>query len=63
MKISVIGAAGYVGSNVAIVLALQGLADELVLVDPYKQNIVIQLAWTRYGVSTCVEISAGDYGF
>jgi malate dehydrogenase len=44
MKISVIGAAGYVGSNVAAMLALNGLADEIVLVDPLKSNIVAHLA-------------------
>jgi len=44
VKISVIGAAGYVGSNVALTLATHGLADEIVLIDPYKPNIVTQLA-------------------
>jgi malate dehydrogenase len=44
MKISIIGAAGYVGSNVALTLALQGLADEIVLIDPPKNNVVTQLA-------------------
>jgi malate/lactate dehydrogenase len=44
MKISIIGAAGYVGSNVALILALQGLANEIVLIDPPKPNVVTQLA-------------------
>jgi malate dehydrogenase len=63
MKISVIGAAGYVGSNMAIVLALNGLADELVLVDPYKQNIVIQLAMDASTAvnETGVVVKAGDF--
>ena len=42
MKISVIGAAGYVGSNVAIELALGGLADEIILIDPYKRSFEIR---------------------
>lgn len=63
MKISVIGAAGYVGSNVAVTLALAGLGDELVLVDPYKQNIVIQLAMDT-GTAAAdrgVAVRAGDF--
>ena len=44
MKISVVGAAGYVGSNVAVTLALQGIADEIVLIDPPKTNIITQFA-------------------
>ncbi|MFA5309418.1 MAG: hypothetical protein WC370_08060 [Dehalococcoidales bacterium] len=63
MKISVIGAAGYVGSNVAIVLALQGLADEIVLVDPYKQNLVIHMAMDA-GTAVAdngVVMRAGDF--
>ena len=44
MKITVIGASGYVGSNVAFILALQGLADELVLVAPNRTNLVEHLA-------------------
>ena len=43
MKISVIGAAGYVGSSVAIALAFEGLPDEIVLIDPDRQNIVTHL--------------------
>jgi malate dehydrogenase len=44
MKITVIGASGYVGSNVAFILAIQGLADELVLIAPNRTNIVEHLA-------------------
>jgi malate/lactate dehydrogenase len=44
MKISIIGAAGYVGSNVALTLALEGLADEIVLIDPPKPNVIKQMA-------------------
>ena len=44
MKITVIGASGYVGSNVAFILALQGLADELVLIAPNRTNLVQHLA-------------------
>jgi malate dehydrogenase len=43
MKISIVGAAGYVGSNVAILLAAQGLGDEIVLIDPFKPNLVTHL--------------------
>jgi len=63
MKISIIGAAGYVGSNVALTLALRGLADEFVLVDPYKQNIVEQLAMdtNTAAAEQGVSVRAGDY--
>lgn len=63
MKISVIGAAGYVGSNAAIILALYGLADEIVLVDPYKQNMVEQLAMDTATAATDqgVNVRAGDF--
>lgn len=44
MKITVIGASGYVGSNVAFIIALQGLADELVLIAPNRTNLVQHLA-------------------
>jgi malate/lactate dehydrogenase len=44
MKISIIGAAGYVGSNVALTLALEGLADEIILIDPPKPNVIKQMA-------------------
>lgn len=63
MKISVLGAAGYVGSNVAIMLAIQGLADEIVLVDPFKPNFVTHLgmdattAFSEIGVV----LREGDY--
>jgi malate/lactate dehydrogenase len=62
MKISIIGAAGYVGSNIASILALNGLGDELVLVDPIKPNIVSHLAMD---IGTAVEdeitVRAGEY--
>jgi malate dehydrogenase len=62
MKISIFGAAGYVGSNIAAMLALHGLGDELVLVDPLKPNIVTHLAMD---VGTAVEnevtVRAGEY--
>jgi malate/lactate dehydrogenase len=63
MKISVIGAAGYVGSNVAFTLAMQGLADEIVLIDPYKPNIVTHLAMdASTGVADKgVVLRAGEY--
>lgn len=63
MKISIIGAAGYVGSNVALTLALHGLADEFVLIDPFKPNIVTQLAMDT-GTAAAekgVLVRAGEY--
>jgi malate/lactate dehydrogenase len=33
MKVSIIGAAGIVGSCTAFAIAIQGLADELVMID------------------------------
>ncbi len=63
MKISVIGAAGYVGSNVAIMLAVQGLCDEIVLVDPFKPNLVVHLGMdATTGMSEIgVNLHEGDY--
>jgi malate dehydrogenase len=63
MKISIIGAAGYVGANVAFALAMQGLTDEIVLIDPYKPNIIAQFAMDT---STAVAekgvlVRAGEY--
>lgn len=52
MKISVVGAAGYVGTNAAVMLAVRGLADEIVLIDPYKPNLVIHL-----GMDTTTAVS------
>ena len=63
MKISVIGAAGYVGSNVAIMLAVQRLCDEIVLVDPFKPNLVIHLGMdsTTALSEKGVVLHEGDY--
>jgi malate/lactate dehydrogenase len=63
MKISVIGAAGYVGSNVAVILAFYGLADEIILVDPFKPNIVTHLAMdtSTAAADMNVVLRAGDY--
>jgi malate dehydrogenase len=63
MKISVIGAAGYVGSNVAVTLAFYGLADEIILIDPFKPNLITHLAMDT-GVAVTdmnVVLRAGDY--
>ena len=63
MKISVVGAAGYVGSCTAVELALGGLADELVLIDPFKQNLVLHLAMDA-GTAAAdlnVKVRAGDF--
>jgi len=63
MKISVVGAAGYVGSSTAVELALGGLADELVLIDPFKQNLVTHLAMDA-GTAAAdmgVKVRAGDF--
>jgi malate dehydrogenase len=40
VKISIIGAAGTVGSCTAFAIATQGLADELLMIDP-KQNLLL----------------------
>jgi malate/lactate dehydrogenase len=63
MKISIIGAAGYVGSTVALNLALHGLAEEFVLIDPYKPNVVTQLAMDT-GTAAAeqrVHVRAGEF--
>lgn len=64
MKISIIGAAGYVGSNVALTLALQGMADEIVLIDPPKPNVVTQLAMDvgTAAAEEDVNMRAGEIG-
>jgi malate/lactate dehydrogenase len=64
MKISIVGAAGYVGSNVALTLALQGLADEIVLIDPPKNNVVTQLAMDvgTAAAERKLIVRAGDIG-
>ncbi len=64
MKISIIGAAGYVGSNVALSLAFRGLANEIVLIDPPKPNIVAQLAMdaNTAAAEEGVNVRAGDMG-
>ncbi len=63
MKISIVGAAGYVGSNVALTLATHGLADEFVLIDPYKVNVVTQLAMdtNTAAADKKVKVRAGDF--
>lgn len=63
MKISIVGAAGYVGSNVATHLALQGLVDEIILIDPFKPNIIAHLAMdmgTAAAKMGC-SVYAGEY--
>jgi malate dehydrogenase len=63
MKISIIGAAGYVGSNVTSVLALNGLGDEIIVVDPLKANIVTHLAMDvgTAAIEKDVTVRAGEY--
>ena len=63
MKISILGAAGYVGSNVAIMLAMQGLADEIILVDPFKPNLVKHLGMdaTTAFIDIGVRLRDGEY--
>lgn len=62
MKISVIGAAGLIGSSAAFNLAVQGLADEIVMLDP-RQNFLLHHVWD---IATAVAaqdilIRAGTY--
>ncbi|MDD5339572.1 MAG: malate dehydrogenase [Dehalococcoidales bacterium] len=63
MKISIIGAAGYVGSNITSVLALNGLGDEIVVVDPPKANIVTHLAMDvgTAAFENDITVRAGEY--
>lgn len=63
MKISIIGAAGTVGSATAFAIALQGLADELVMIDE-KQNIVASHAMdinTAVSGMFNIVVRAGSY--
>ena len=63
MKISVLGAAGSVGAPVAFNIAVSGLADELLMIDVKKQNILehhaldIQTAALLHNVT----VKAGSY--
>jgi malate dehydrogenase len=63
VKLSILGAAGYVGSNTAFYLAIQGLADEIVLIDPYKENFVLHTAMdlNTAAVDTGTLVRAGGY--
>jgi malate dehydrogenase len=63
IKISIIGAAGYVGSNITSVLALSGLGDEIIVVDPLKANIATHLAMDvgTAAVDNGVIVHAGEY--
>jgi malate dehydrogenase len=42
MKISILGAAGNIGSSAAFSVATQGVADEIVLIDPYRPDVLKQ---------------------
>jgi malate dehydrogenase len=42
MKITIIGASGNVGSTAAFYIAVQGLADEIVMIDPPRPDILNQ---------------------
>jgi malate dehydrogenase len=42
MKISIIGASGNIGSSAAFYIAAQGLADEIVMIDPPRPDILKQ---------------------
>lgn len=63
MKISVLGAAGSVGAPVAFNIAVSGLADELLMIDVKKQNVLehhaldIQTAASSHNVT----VKAGSY--
>jgi malate dehydrogenase len=42
MKISIIGASGNIGSSTAFYIAVQGLADEIVMIDPPRLDVLKQ---------------------
>jgi malate dehydrogenase len=42
MKITIIGASGNVGSSAAFYIAVQGLADEIVMIDPPRPDVLKQ---------------------
>jgi malate dehydrogenase len=42
MKITIIGASGNIGSSAAFYIAVQGLADEIVMIDPPRPDILKQ---------------------
>ena len=63
MKITVLGAAGCIGSSISFNIAVQGLADELVLIDGYRQDALEQYVMdlTIAMTSQNITIKAGTY--
>jgi malate dehydrogenase len=63
MKITVIGAAGCVGSATAFNIAMQGMADELVMIGGKRQNVLMHHAMDigAAAASLKTEVSAGSY--
>jgi malate/lactate dehydrogenase len=63
MKITVLGAAGCIGSSTAFNIAVRGLADELVLIDVYRQDAVAQYVMdlTIAATSQNMTVKAGAY--
>ncbi|MBW1801487.1 MAG: hypothetical protein JRJ85_12260 [Deltaproteobacteria bacterium] len=65
MKISVIGAAGTVGSCTAYTLAIQGLADEIVMIDKNENvllNHVLDITTAMVGQKGNVSVRKGNDG-
>lgn len=63
-KIGIIGV-GHVGAHVAYTLALQGLVDELVLLDINEQKVISECQDLRDAVAYLphrVDVNAGDFG-
>lgn len=62
-KVAIIGV-GHVGAHCAYALALQGLVDELVLVDKNKDKVTSEVQDIRDAVANCphtVDVSAAEY--
>ncbi len=64
MKVSIIGAAGCIGSSAAFSIATRGLADEMVLIDINKNLLAAHVIDIRNAVVACqhdMSIQAGIY--
>ena len=44
-------------------MVLEGLADEIVLIDPYKQNIVVQLALDTGTAAPAASIASWNWSW
>ena len=63
MKLSIIGAAGNIGSNAAFNIAIHNIADDIIMIDAYSPDKLEQYVFDVKGAVTGldVKVEAGDY--